>query len=269
VIACFLGGIIGAAAGWGIDGPLFFIFPPIGGLVGYLVYNFKAVLSAIGGACREVFGWRPNVVYWRTLAFVWWVFFSTSICVLSTLFMGSALAFCLFMEVSVASWGIFLFAIWASFVVTATLILSVFAQEAVGDLLNPNPNLRTNARSYLKQCLVWRHVLNPFSVYLWYPLCAIFLGPVWIYRHPRAVRQFFARISQFVRYVFFAIHSDERLICLTGGAVGTIVGTSLSVPFVYAVLSGGVAAVTVGLTSYCLISVRWLKVLPKPKPSFS
>lgn len=72
--------------------------------------------------------------------------------------------------------------------------------------------------------------------------------------------------------VFVAIHSDFRLLCATDSFLGAVVGYcfergfATEHPFIVScsVLIGGLVGALFGILNYELVSVRWLKLVPKP-----
>ena len=68
------------------------------------------------------------------------------------------------------------------------------------------------------------------------------------------------RINAFVKFLwtlFKLVHSDIRVLCAFDAAIGTWIGWAAG-----SALIGALAGGTLGVLSYYLVSVRWLKLVP-------
>jgi hypothetical protein len=249
--ACALGAFVGAtvsldlARHFAAGNWLWIVGILLGGLVGYLAYDFRAVASAIGQAWREVSAWRPdwkgigaflkhralcgNIGALMMLSVLTWVFVLCS---------GGQI---LTPSGSVTSAG-------RTFVLT-----SLIAGYLLG-LILPMDEGDRKAMGVLTLCFA--PITGPFIWAYW-----VLRGTGWIIRRvPEGVLSAIVLaliawpvLVRFVKRVFVLVHSDERKLCFTDAMLGAMIGF-----FLGSAVLGGIAGALLGVVNYELVSIRLL-----------
>ena len=248
-VACFLGGFIGTVVALQL-GLFWWLGLIIGGFVGYLAYEFKAVIRACKTAWQAVIriritrGQRQRFGKYQKMYFRAW--FSLFVCD-SNVAIGMGLLFSLVallfgLADKDIGWSIFKFAIacTSGFITLLSLVMCIpgaFDEQVEKQLLH----------------------YNPVRVYLWIVPQYIFFGIVWfIKRVPRFIVGVAKTTAKLVKHVFVEIHSDERLLCGIDSALGVVAGWIAG-----NALIGGLAGGLFGILNYEIVSKRILHLSPK------
>lgn len=231
-----LGSLIGALIALSVWQPIWWIGMLAGGLVGYLSYEWREVISAILVAWAAT---RSNAVpvskdiliIIGTLALVVVVFGANAIPLIALLwlFRGYDPGFPM---TSVL--------IWAT-VVPLTLIVEVF----IGFRRREEESPSFWSIFYLF------YLISPIGVYGYYLPRFLFL------QLPKGIAEGVVRCARFIQHLFILIHSEERLLCGVDAAIGAGVGYLMGNALVGALVGG-----LLGVANYEFISKRWLHLVP-------
>ncbi len=234
-LASALGGGIGALVALQVWQPFWWVGMLVGGLLGYLSYDFKEVIRAIPTAWRMA----TEGGYFRDIARFVAKFFGS-------LIVGGANVV---VPLLLALWGGFPLKtdlhLWAElWVWGGGLLLLVYAMWG-----------RTSSRPFSEDDFVlFIRRRNPFMVYGYY----LPKGLWWLARRtPRAVVLTAVTMARFVKYLFILIHSELRLLCAFDAALGAAIGYFLGSAAIGA-LAGGV----IGVLNFELVSKRLLHLVP-------
>lgn len=245
-LACFIGGFIGTAVALQL-GLLWWFGLIIGGFVGYLAYEFKAVIRACKTAWQAVIRIRitkrQRRKFGNYLKMYFRAWFSLFVCS-SNIAIGSGLLFSLASKA--VGWSVFVLFIEATIVFTLVVSFPLmYSSGAFDDQLE-------------KQLLHY----NPIRVYFRIVPKYAFLRFVWliklIIRAPRFIAEVAKTIAKFVKHVFIEIHSDERLLCGIDAAIGVAIGWVAGNALV-----GGLSGGLFGVINYEIISKRVLHLVPR------
>lgn len=243
-LACALGGGVGALVALQMWQPFWWVGMLVGGLVGYLAYEFDEVRRAILLAWRKVTEWRPSTkMYWYIWCKVFTFVFSSTV----NTFVGMCV---LLLPIYYAVYGsYFLLAkgIWILlFGVGTCLLLAAFIAclEAIDMSLEER---------YFITCPP-----NVFRLYLWIVPRAIGEG-VWmaVTRGPRWTAGGVVIIARFLWQVFLLVHSEMRLLCGLDAAIGAAIGYWLGNAII-----GAIAGGVFGIANFEIVSKWWLKLVP-------
>jgi hypothetical protein len=239
-LACALGGGIGAFVALQMWPPLWWVGMIVGGLVGYLTYEFNEVRQAVSQAWREVSGWRPNRTWWK----IFFHLFPTVIIGMpATLILPPFLLFLLLN----GKWDPLMH----------SFLLVVFVTTSILWTLEETGSIMRGARTEFSVLSDWRES-NVFRVYFWRMPRVVAKG-AWrvVTKGPRWVVKGIAMIGRFLRYFFVLVHSEVRLLCGLDAAFGAAVGYYFGNAIV-----GAIAGGIFGVINYEVISRRWLKLVP-------
>ncbi len=247
--ACALGAFIGAllsleiAARFEYGKYLWTIGAFIGGLVGYVSYQFKDIVFA----CREqenrqkLFV-RICKVLGKTLGFLrvcGYIMIIVVVMSLNFMLLLSAVERSGSAPYTTAQHDIIVciaFGIATSAAITVCLLM---ADEDRGR----DTTLSGFTYYWVRHC-------NAFYLF-WMVLCIMKWA---IVRVPWLIRQ----CIEFAQGVFIKVHSDIRTICFVDSVLGATVGY-----FLGSALVGAIAGAFLGVVNYHLVSVCWLKLVPK------
>ncbi len=264
-VACFLGAFIGTLVALQLEPYFWWVGVMVGGIVGYLAYEFREVLKAIRTAWVETIGYRPGK---EKVVLRFWQ--STSILNGITCFIlgfGVVVVFCVYLA-SLAgdttltmekNWFYYSTFFYISLVSLAAYILFMrlihYFGEDEKDFFQKNP-------IELKKSILSK---NPVIMLTYWPL-------YWLYRFvvgsirvvvkygphlvPGAVKRL-RLFGLFIKTVLIQIHSELRLLCMLDAAIGVLVGY-----FVGSALVGGLVGGVFGALNYEIISKRILKLVP-------
>ncbi len=251
--ASALGAGIGALVALEIVTWLWWIGLLVGGLVGYLYYEFKAVLAALPKAWRAACGWQAPPFFWHAFGLA-------ALCVAS--FFGDLFVSAVVVAVLVQGWlGVnIVIASLADVGLSLAVLTLIFSLLLGGFLLfEDRRNLDEKTLRELKGC-VYR-IAPPILFFYRLPR-----GLWWIIRRiPRALVVVavgigrglvaFARfVPRFAWQVFIRIHSERRLICGVDAALGAAAGY-----FAGSALIGAAVGGLFGVVNFALVTERWLR----------
>ena len=245
MLACFLGGFIGTLVAKNL-GFFWWIGLIAGGFVGFLSYEFKAVIIACKNAWKAVIGIRITKEQWQKfenhlkLYFQDW--FSSTMGLYGTIVIGVMLVLCL--TDTKYNWvGVGM--------VMAFFFLCSFLTAYLLFELDVDKKTR-------KSLLRW----NPVRIYCWIVPKYIFLGVVYLIKHtPKFIAEIVKTILRFTKHVFIEIHSEIRLLCGIDAAIGVCIGFFTGGN----ALIGGIAGAIFGGLNYEIISKRILHLVPIKK----
>lgn len=247
-ISCALGALIGTMVALRLNGFFWWIGLLVGGLVGYLSYEFKEVIAAFHQAWQEATGWRLEKGWWEVLGLGVLTFLITA--VTAVLFLipiylwpetkGLASAAVVFSGVIGGLGGLVLTSAGITF-----LIIQLDTPE---DKFNYKRDVE-DVKRVLK-------FLNPIALCFYLipvliPVRLFRLVKIIIPKIPNAV----AVLLVFVKKFFLLIHSDIRLLCGVDAAIGTAIGYYAD-NVIIGMLAGGVF----GIVNYQIISIKILRL---------
>ncbi len=247
--ASALGAGIGALVALEVVAWLWWVGLLVGGLVGYLSYEWRAVVTAIPKAYRDARGWQTPPHYWTNViwlyastysVFLWLVMVLVAVTVGNGANMGeiSALYGCM-LAVSSAPW-----------LLVVMKLVAIGAKEDKATVREAQENRRLAYCAFPPLVIFW-HLPRG----LW-----------WIIRRiPRAIAVAAIGIGRgtvvFVRFlprfgwqVFIRIHSEMRILCGTDAALGAAVGY-----FAGSAIIGAAVGGLFGVVNYALVTERWLR----------
>jgi len=245
-VSCALGAFIGSLVALQSNQYLWWVGLIIGGLAGYLSYEFKAVCQAV-------------VSVWQAVASVQWKrkreeyaenFFNAFNFMMSLVFWALPLAF-IFVFFSENRYSDSEIALWRSFCIISEtylfMLVFFFFLSVLFVFFEDQSPFKEEKREFYS---VEKVLLFYFFLPKWILLGVKFL----------LVRVLFASIPfilPFLRRFFFLIHSQERLLCAFDAALGAGIGYLCGNPFVGA-LCGGI----LGVANFEIVSRRILKLVP-------
>lgn len=254
-LACFIGAVIGALLALQFNHYFWWAGILLGGITGYLSYEFKAVMWAVKSVSGIV--WREMTQQKYNIPAIPFDKIKTvGKLVVSILFVLVPCCFTLVIALLiVASWAIVIFfldlfpedlGVLSNAGLTLVCLLPGFAFISyVCQVFHETESNPSMIKSAIKE-FIW---LNGLVV-----LCFVIpRGLLWLtMRIPPAVT-FLIRVA---KRTFILIHSEIRLLCMTDAMLGALVGY-----FCGNALVGGVAGAVLGVVNYKLVSVRWLKLV--------
>lgn len=257
-LAIALGTIIGAVFGLSLDaliGQLAWLNAlfgaALGGSTAYLAYDFPAVLRAIPKAWRAATEPRNQLnLYLSAKSLPLALASATSIGLTAT----TPLIPLILLNVSTAILWAIVMSVWLGYVWFFFVALSWSKKR---DTRTRREILRsyTRSRRDLQAAAIY---CNPIMVYgVWLPY-----GIWWLAKKaPRSV-ELTARLSgRFTKFLFLAIHSDERLLCMADAAAFAAVAYFVATPI--GILTSALAGAAFGVLNYEVVSKRWLKLVPQ------
>ncbi len=266
--AVFLGAFIGSLVALQINGYFWWAGLIVGGFVGYISYEFKAVLQAIPRAVKAATAWRAKEETIVALK-VFPVFLLTNLVV----FLFNALIFFFLFYVGAA---ILIFdqniacaieiATMATMTagVVAAMFTTVSSQEDAG--LAARRFLRYQDMYVLSETKLKckRDMLryNTLSIlFFWIPYGIIKFVPYIYKKIPAAILGIWKGlrvIGLFFWHLFRLIHSDLRILCMTDAAIFAGVGY-----FMGNALYGALVGAAFGIFNYVVVSKKILKIAPE------
>ncbi len=230
-LACAIGAGIGSLSALQL-GYLWGLGALIGGLAGYLAYDFEKVISAIPVAWNTAAGVEinPEPI---------WIWFKDTCLTFCAMFSILLSLFMLFLVEGITTINIQVILSLVVFISTpATFLLSFTMVWAdAKERKERREKLRANFKNF-----------NPIMVYLYWPA----KGIAWAMpRIPAGA----VILYNFLKNLFFLIHSDLRLLCGVDSLIGAVIGY-----FTGNALIGALAGGMLGVADYEIISKRYLKV---------
>jgi len=247
-IACFLGGGIGALVALQLTFYFWWIGMLVGGLVGYLSYEFNAVLQAIPKAWRKATTWRPDWDYWKA----YWKAVSVG--------WGYALLVCL--TPASALWGA-TYLLWklgaaidgiGALTIFGALFLAVAVLAPPAEIACCPTSEWPGRWKNLRKLAI---MLNPVSVFFWWLPLGIWKLVLLVPAGIRKIGRGISSLLRFFWYLFRFIHSEFRLLCALDAALGAGIGFFTGSPLIGA-LAGGV----IGILNFEILSKRVLHFVP-------
>lgn len=247
-LACALGALIGSMVALQL-GSFWLVGVLVGGLTGYMTYEFKQVVSAVPRAWHAATNWRPDVEPIKTF-----LLGSLSFALfLLTLFIGV-------MIISLPETSEARHADFAATTASVFVSISIFCL-AFGTVMGYVTRTSTQDRRIVIFIL---KRFNPISFYLWYvPMSPFYLARL-IYREKAEVALALKTLGLFLAKLFRLIHSEVRLLCGVDAALGALVGYHFGNALIGAAVGGAL-----GVVNFELISIRLLKVVPKERSLFA
>lgn len=237
--ASALGAGIGALVALEVVAWLWWVGLLVGGLVGYLSYEFKTVVNAIPKAWRAARGWRMPQHYWRNVG--WCFLGNMTIMIWLVIFFGSPAL------VNDPLDSLLVISLLTSIIVVPVVFTSLL--QAADD------------RQYLCGRESFLCAFPPIVIFYHLPR-----GLWWIIpRIPRAVGiaalaigramiAFCRFVPRFGWQVFIRIHSEMRILCGTDAMLGAATGYFFGSALIGAAIGG-----VFGVANYALVTERWLR----------
>ncbi len=244
-ISCAMGAGIGTLVSLELAPFLWWVGLIVGGLTGYLSYDWAQVKAAVPRAWKATSGWRPPENYWRNLwrmcvfVLVWlswavlilvpcafyfwkddWRFFKSPE---ENFSIVNVIAGSLFQAVGIGTNLCILLAFAFSLAG-----LTVPAFEAAEPRWYPKTSSRELLRTYSSPCVLYRNV-------------------------PRIACAAPGFVASFARELFVRIHSERRLLCGVDACLGAGIGYVTGSVIVGALVGG-----VLGVINYELVTLRWL-----------
>lgn len=235
--ACALGAGIGAMIALQIGGYLWWIGMIIGATLGYLSYEFKAVLKAIVFAWRKIINYKLN---WADIKVTLKLLFWVAIIIVCFCFLSFLRAYLEKNPLSPGSKAAIL-PIWFIFGFVIPILLA---------LNDPIPALK----------FFLSPIILPLKFLIWVIEWAIKITKIILMVIAGLFTEIFLAmkaIFSFFKTIFVQIHSDERLLCFFDAGIGAGIGY-----FYHNALIGAIAGGILGAVNYELVSKRWLKLVP-------
>lgn len=236
-VSCVIGAAIGSLVALEAQPTFWWVGLVVGGLVGYLSYDIREVLRAVPVAWHYAI--KQPMESWKNvgMSLAGYALILTWV-IPSVVLWWTLVPIIPWSEVSAGVIVLRILAVTFSFIAFFAVILGGFkiflelkiGKEGLEAGLELNP-------VFVAYAFVSIAVLNKF-----------FLPHLW-----SAVRTVF----RFFQHLLWLIHSDLRLLCGFGAAIGASIGYA-SGSVLVGVLAGGV----IGLVQYDLVSRRWLKIVP-------
>lgn len=225
-MACAIGALVGTIVALELSHYFWWIGLIVGGLTGYLSYEFKEVVRMMPRAYRTVSSWKPKEstkIYWKRYGLCLTASLTIILSLLPLLLIITG-DLTLIWRIPLAA-GVFSGAISFLWAFDKDLLIS---------------DLKKGIKMF-----------NAFSLYFyWLPK-----GILWSIRNiPKAIMF----LGRFIKTFFILIHSDIRLLCGIDAAIGTAIGY-----FAGSAVVGFFAGGLIGVANYELVSKKLLKLQVK------
>ena len=240
-LASGFGAWIGTLVALSVNQIFWWVGMIVGGVIGYLSYEFKEVLRAIKIA---IIRFRPDWKSWKLLIkhFFWvWIFSLNFVLIL--------LAFVVFSEERLEA-SVILDRM--STILALTTFMFVFSISEI--------KIKRKDIAAITESIEIFRSFTPFHVYLiyipkiFYFLCREGIPKIFYFFYRKGIP-----VSvTFIKEVIILIHSDIRLLCGFDAGFGTAVGYYIGNPII-GMLAGGL----IGILNYELISKKVLHLIPK------
>jgi len=260
-MACGIGAFIGTLVALQLHRYLWWIGMLVGGLAGYLSFEFKKVCQAVPVAYRAACDWKMNSsgspLFWKAVRlqalqiflFAFWVM--TAITTFISFFIWStsnntdwleAIYYTLAADfILIIFGGTFVFAMTFNDNYRGWKQLDAIKKsidENMGFLITWNPIRMAKIAVIFAVKMLWKGFLNIPALCIAIvhaTVCAI------------------VAVCKFLKHLFILIHSDMRMLCGLDAALGAAVGYYFSNAIIGA-LAGGV----LGVFNYQVVSIKWL-----------
>ncbi|MFA5188110.1 MAG: hypothetical protein WC460_01965 [Patescibacteria group bacterium] len=234
VFACAFGAGIGAMIALQIGGYLWWIGTIVGAMVGYISFEFKAVISAPGLAWRKTIAYkidRQKISKYLKKAF--WI----ALLLGDVAAYGFAVAFAVPLLKTCAH-----FPLVATYPHATCLILPI--PSIIWSVILGSHLAQGNEELGLKYTFIF---FNPLYI-------IIFSLPAFLWFTALCM---YGIIFPFCKTLFLQIHSDERLLCFFDAGIGAGIGY-----FAGHALIGAIAGGILGVLNYEVVSKILLKLVP-------
>lgn len=240
-ISCALGAFIGSLIALQLGIYTWWIGMVVGGLVGYLGYEFKKVIDTIPIAWNKATKWRPSRQYWVPRLKFW---------TLGVLIISQSVVIIL----NVYAWDKLLDSPAMLSVILG--LIGVFPVLSVFWLASGYFSQLTEEqwRETIKEVIAVQPLILPFVFAIGVPWCVVvgirkYAGPF-----ARVLSSALGVIYRFLKHLIVLIHSDERLLCGLDAAIGTAIGYYAGNAFI-----GAMSGLVFGVLNYEIVSKRILR----------
>jgi len=253
--ACALGAGIGTMVALQLHPYFWWIGLVVGGAIGYLSYEPKQVLSAVGQAWREVIGYRPSRqgitrVMWVATAIISYISGLVLVIVVATEIVA----------ILPTNDSSSLTPDPLALLISGLIVIYIFCYTMFAFA---KEEIRVRSLEVTGASRKWILLTNPVTVLLVWP--ALFIGlafrGLWKFTlwFGKSLREYtplvISAVIRFTKTVFIMIHSKERLLCGVDAAIGSAIGFFFGNPIVGA-LAGGV----IGILNFEIVSRRILHI---------
>jgi len=267
MIAVTAGAFIGAMVGLNLSEVLTYgiiglpVGMVVGGLVGYVVYDFKTVVSAVPIAWEKtclIAQWRPPKIDWQKVKLAWRFACAEGIRFFTLVITFAwPLLFLVYLGGSVSFLRASLVVVLVTLSVFMTLVVMMFLLLCIF-FIGCGVSKEELMLSCEEACQKSRHVMrywNPVVVCVYwvpvgiYTFICLYVWPMLLF------------VLYFAGCMFYEVHDDIRLLCMVDGAIFAGVGwcTGGAISAVVAAVIGGLF----GLLNYHVVSIRVLKLEPR------
>jgi hypothetical protein len=258
-----LGSLIGTIVSLELPDLFWILGLAIGGLVGYLSYEFKTVLEAIPKAWKAVVGWRID----KTKAkrkFAYALLSVSLVFYMLLIYLGMG---------GFSGTGDFPFSyrwyIYLIFIAIGLITIFYFVCIPINEAHKNYPDDTFNEKIH--------YYKTGFILKFCNPIVAPFAGLIWfgkiIIKHRAKIYNevkniivgilrfifitFWVKTYQFFRFIFRYVHNDIRIICFVDAMIGTWIGYNFGSPII-GCFSGGI----LGVVNYYIVSIKIMKLKP-------
>jgi hypothetical protein len=257
-LACALGSIVGLLTALSISHTsalACIIGMVIGGMVGYLAYDFKKVLAAIKLTWKQVMKLKLNKDNWRGRRLTALLMFNImlitiiGILLLVTIISLAVTAFNDPHNVpkNFIPTMLMILASGAGFMIFIVPIFFIVQQIFSGSKSFGDAEEQNFLRTYIRRS-------NPLRIYFVLLPKLIFKEvPIFLFDMVKALYKLFLLLFKFVKKVFVLIHSDERLICMSYASAGALIGYVIPGTGVLKLIIGAVVGGASGFGAYELL----------------
>lgn len=255
-MACALGAGVGALVALQMNPYLWWIGMLVGGLVGYLSYEYEKVSAAIPRAWNRTISWRPDAEYWKNI-FGTFAYFLGSVLIWrgTIIFLeqittnSSQLMVGLVIATLVGCFARFTSSVLLSFLLCAALMDDKKFFNDSGDATIGTAKM---IFAFGNPIFVYLGIVIALTVGFWKLLQFI----------PSVAVMLILGVQKFLLFLkttFLLIHSEIRLLCGVDAALGAAIGY-----FAGNALIGALVGGVFGVLNYEIVSKRILKVGPTP-----
>ncbi|MFA6446669.1 MAG: hypothetical protein WCW31_00235 [Patescibacteria group bacterium] len=247
-LACAFGAGIGSLVALQLSHWFWWVGLLVGGIVGYLSYEWKAVVQAVPHAFRAAIKARlprPGFAISFGLGVLTWnfMFWVSILCASEMIFKSLPLSY---------TSPLFKVLIILPFSISACIFtVMLFVSTVHEDMKDDWPKVRKIAIATFPPVVVFWHIpraLVWFARKLPGAAIAICMSIAW------AVGGLARFCKRFAWQMFIRIHSEKRLICGVDAMLGTAIGYMAHHAIIGA-LAGGI----IGLINHAIVTERWLK----------
>jgi hypothetical protein len=253
-MALLCGGFVGAFVSLDLAarfayGPMLWPFGTLlGGLIAWIIVDFRDFMSGVRRSYYKVIDWKPNRAYWKAYFLVF-----GGLCVLYT---NVVLVLGVIVVCTVPSDGVLFGLAFAGIGEAMIVLLSAFfaltfitRDSATSDAAYCNQLEQNNLFGW--KLIVWT---NPIGALHGAYLCCVWAAV----RTPYATAVCVRITKAFIFEVFIHVHSERRMICFVDATLGAAAGY-----FLGSALVGAFVGVLLGIANYEIVSKRWLKIAPR------